>query len=151
WTESFMALASAEGGDITVTYDATGSGTGREQFLSGDVDFAGSDAAMDEEEQATSPEVCTGEQAFNVPVYVSTIAVVVTRERGAELNLTPDALGGIFAGDITSWNDPAIAEHNPDADLPEEPIVPVHRSDDSGTTENFTEYLSETAADAWTH
>src|SRR5699024_8525092 len=60
-------------------------------------------------------------------------------------------LGGIFAGDITSWNDPAIAEHNPDADLPEEPIVPVHRSDDSGTTENFTEYLSETAADAWTH
>ena len=151
WTESFMGLASAEGGDITVTYDATGSGTGREQFLSGEVDFAGSDAAMDEEELATSTEVCNGEQAFNIPVYISPIAVVFNLEGVEELNLTPEALGGIFAGDITSWNDPAIAEHNPDADLPEEPIVPVHRSDDSGTTENFTEYLSETAADAWTH
>src|SRR5690625_7785113 len=76
WTESFMGLASAEGGDITVTYDATGSGTGREQFLSGEVDFAGSDAAMDEEELATSTEVCNGEQAFNIPVYISPIAVV---------------------------------------------------------------------------
>lgn len=151
WTESFMGLVGAEGGDVTVTYDATGSGTGREQFLSGEVAFAGSDAAMDEEELAASTEVCNGEQAFNVPVYISPIAVVFNLEGVDELNLTPEALGGIFAGDIATWDDPAIADHNPDADLPDEPIVPVHRSDDSGTTENFTEYLSETAPDAWTH
>ncbi|MGO1481950.1 MAG: phosphate ABC transporter substrate-binding protein PstS [Brachybacterium sp.] len=151
WTESFMGLVQAEGGDIQVTYDPTGSGTGREQFLSGQVKFAGTDAALDEEELATSAEVCNGEQAFNLPVYISPIAVVFNLEGVDSLDLSAEVIGGIFAGDITSWNDPAIAELNPDADLPDLDIVPVHRSDDSGTTENFTEYLSENAPDAWTH
>src|SRR5699024_12375772 len=60
-------------------------------------------------------------------------------------------IAGIFAEDITTWNDPAIAELNPDVELPDTPIVPVHRSDDSGTTENFTQYLSDNAPDPWTH
>ncbi|MGO1284119.1 MAG: phosphate ABC transporter substrate-binding protein PstS [Brachybacterium sp.] len=151
WTESFMGLVQAEGGDIQVTYDPTGSGTGREQFLSGQVKFAGTDAALDEEELATSAEVCNGEQAFNLPVYISPIAVVFNLEGVEELNLSPEVIGGIFAEDITNWSDPAIAELNPDAELPDLDIVPVHRSDDSGTTENFTEYLSQNAPDAWTH
>jgi phosphate transport system substrate-binding protein len=151
WTETFMGLVQAEGGDLTVTYDPTGSGTGREQFLSGQVKFAGTDAALDEEELAASTEVCNGEQALNLPVYISPIAVVFNLEGIDSLNLPPAVIGGIFAGDITNWNDPAIAEHNPDVELPDLDIVPVHRSDDSGTTENFTEYLSETAPEAWTH
>ena len=151
WTESFMGLVQAEGGDLTVTYDPTGSGTGREQFLAGQVSFAGSDAALDEEELASSTEVCNGEQAFEVPTYISPIAVVFNIEGVDSLNLTPEALGGIFAGTITNWTDPAIADANPDVELPDLEIVPVHRSDDSGTTENFTEYLSKTAPDAWTH
>ena len=151
WTESFRGLVQAEGGDVAVTYDPTGSGTGREQFLSGQVKFAGTDAALDEEELAASAEVCNGEQAFDLPVYISPIAVVFNLEGVDSLNLTPEVIAGIFSGDITNWNDPAIAEHNPDADLPDLEIVPVHRSDDSGTTENFTEYLSETAPEAWTH
>ena len=151
WTESFMGLVQAEGGDIQVTYDPTGSGTGREQFLSGQVKFAGTDAALDEEELATSAETCNGEQAFNLPVYISPIAVVFKLDGVEDLNLSPEVIGGIFAETITTWNDPAIAELNPDATLPDLPIVPVHRSDDSGTTENFTEYLSENAPDAWTH
>ncbi|MGP9538547.1 phosphate ABC transporter substrate-binding protein PstS [Brachybacterium sp. AOP43-C2-M15] len=151
WTESFMGLVGAEGGELTVTYDPTGSGTGREQFLSGQVKFAGTDSALDEEELAASTEVCNDEQAFDLPVYISPIAVVFNIEGVESLNLTPEVIGGIFAGDITNWNDEAIAEHNPDADLPDLAIVPVHRSDDSGTTENFTEYLSETASDAWSH
>ena len=151
WTESFMGLVGAEGGDLQVTYDPTGSGTGREQFLSGQVKFAGTDAALDEEELAASTEQCNGEQAFNLPVYISPIAVVFNLEGVEALNLSPEVIGGIFAETITNWNDPAIAELNPDATLPDLPIVPVHRSDDSGTTENFTEYLSENAPEAWTH
>ena len=151
WTESFMGLVGAEGGDLQVTYDPTGSGTGREQFLSGQVKFAGTDAALDEEELAASTEQCNGEQAFNLPVYISPIAVVFNLEGVEALNLSPEVIGGIFAETITNWNDPAIAELNPDATLPDLPIVPVHRSDDSGTTENFTEYLSDNAPDAWTH
>lgn len=151
WTESFMGLTQAEGGDLTVTYDPTGSGTGREQFLSGQVKFAGTDAALEEEELAASAEVCNGEQAFDLPVYISPIAVVFNIEGVDSLNLSPEVIGAIFAGDITNWNDPKIAADNPDATLPDLDIVPVHRSDDSGTTENFTEYLSETAPDAWTH
>ncbi|GAA1289072.1 phosphate ABC transporter substrate-binding protein PstS [Brachybacterium alimentarium] len=150
WTESFMGLVQSEGGDLQATYDPTGSGTGREQFLSGQVQFAGSDAALTEEELASSTEQCNGEQAIDVPVYVSPIAVVFNLEGVDDLNLSPEVIGGIFAGDITNWNDPKIAADNPDADLPDLAIVPVHRSDDSGTTENFTEYLSETAPDAWT-
>lgn len=151
WTESFMGLVQSEGGDLTVTYDPTGSGTGREQFLSGQVKFAGTDSALDEEELAASAEQCNGEQAFNLPVYISPIAVVFNLEGVEELNLSAEVIGGMFAGDITTWNDPAIAELNPDADLPDTDVTPVHRSDDSGTTENFTEYLSENAPDAWTH
>ena len=66
------------------------------------------------------------------------------------LELSPDALAGIFAGDITSWDDPAIAETNPNADLPAEDINPVHRSDESSTG-NFTNYLATVAEDVWTH
>ena len=128
WTESFMGLTQAEGGDLTVTYDPTGSGTGREQFLSGQVQFAGTDAALDEEELTKSAEVCNDSQAFDLPVYISPIAVVFKLEGVDSLNLTPEVIAGIFAGDITKWNDPAIAESNPDAELPDKDIVPVHRS-----------------------
>ena len=151
WTESFMGLAGAEGSDLQVTYDPTGSGTGREQFLSGQVKFAGTDAALNDEELKASADVCNGEQAFDLPVYISPIAVVFKLEGVDKLNLSPEVIGGIFSEDIKTWNDPKIAELNPDVDLPDTAIVPVHRSDDSGTTENFTEYLSANAPDAWSH
>ncbi|HIY25333.1 MAG TPA: phosphate ABC transporter substrate-binding protein PstS [Candidatus Brachybacterium merdigallinarum] len=151
WTESFMGLVGAEGGDLSMSYESTGSGTGREQFLAGQVQYAGSDAALDEEELAASAETCNGEQAINLPVYISPIAVIFNLEGVESLNLSAEVLGGIFNETITSWDDPAIVELNPDAELPAEPIVPVHRSDDSGTTENFTDYLSQNAPDAWPH
>jgi len=138
---------------VTVSYDPTGSGTGREQCLNSSVRFGGSDAALDEEELATATDRCFGGEALELPLYISPIAVVynlpsVTAEH---INLTPDALAGIFAGEITTWNDPAIADANPDVDLPDTTVVPVNRSDDSGTTENFTEYLSAVAPDTWTY
>ena len=135
--------------DVTVNYDPIGSGGGRDQFIDGGTDFAGSDAALDEEELAAAQERCAGGEIFELPNYISPIAVVYNLEGVDELNLTPEVIAGIFNQDITNWNDPAIAESNPDATLPDLAITPVNRSDESGTTENFTEYLAAAGGDAW--
>ncbi len=136
--------------DVTVNYDPIGSGGGREQFLAGATSFAGSDAYLKDDELAAAEERCAGTGgAVNLPHYISPVAVAFNLEGVDSLNMTPDVIGGIFAGTITSWDDPAIAADNPDATLPELPINPVHRSDDSGTTENFTGYLDAAAPDAW--
>lgn len=134
--------------DVTVNYDASGSGAGREQFIAGGVAFAGSDAYLEGEELTAAEERCGGD-IVQIPVYVSPIAVIYNLPGVDDLNLSPEALGGIFAGDITSWDDPIIAEDNPDADLPSSSITPVHRADASGTTENFTDYLNTVAEQEW--
>ena len=136
---------------MTVNYDPVGSGGGREGFISGGFDFAGSDSYLDNEEGELDKAVkrC-GEEPIEVPAYVSPIAVVYNLEGVDELNLSPETLAGIFAGEITEWDDEAIAEDNPDAELPSETINPVHRSDESGTTGNFTNYLSQVAGEVWT-
>ncbi|MCY7289822.1 MAG: phosphate ABC transporter substrate-binding protein PstS, partial [Cryobacterium sp.] len=121
--------------DVTVNYDPAGSGAGREQFIAGGLDLAGSDAYLDDEELAAAKERC-GSDIVEVPTYVSPIAVVFKLEGVDELNLSPKTVGAIFEGTITSWDDAAIAADNPDADLPSTKITPVHRSDDSGTTKN---------------
>ncbi|MFV0252767.1 MAG: phosphate ABC transporter substrate-binding protein PstS [Beutenbergiaceae bacterium] len=138
---------------VQVSYDPTGSGTGREQFLNSTVLFAGSDAALDAEEIDAARERCFGGEALELPLYISPIAVIYNLpDVDAEhVNLTPQALAGIFAGEITSWDDPAIADANPGVELPDLDVVPVNRSDDSGTTENFTEYLDAVAPGVWTH
>ncbi len=138
--------------DVTVNYDPIGSGGGREQFISGGFPFAGSDSYLtdDEGELTSATERCDGEAPIEVPNYVSPIAVIYNLEGVDDLQLSPATLGGIFAGEITSWDDDAIAEDNPDADLPAESINPVHRSDESGTTGNFTNYLATVAEDSWT-
>lgn len=134
--------------DVTVNYDPAGSGAGREQFLAGGVTFAGSDAYLDDEELAMANDRCSGD-VVEVPVYVSPIAVIYQLDGVDELSLDAKTIGAIFQGDITSWDDPAIAATNPDADLPSTNITPVHRSDDSGTTENFTDYLDKASDGGW--
>lgn len=138
--------------DVTVNYDPVGSGGGREQFISGGVDFAGSDAYLDDEEGELSgaKERCGGDP-IEIPNYVSPIAVIYNLEGVDELNLSGETVAKIFAGEITKWNDEAIAADNPDVELPAEDITAVHRADDSGTTDNFTAYLDSAASDVWTH
>ena len=136
--------------DVTVNYDPVGSGGGREQFIAGGTAFAGSDAYLDEEELPAAQNRCNSD-VVEVPLYVSPIAVAYNLEGVDELNLGPAEIAGIFAQKITNWNDPAIAEINPDAELPDLAITPVNRSDESGTTENFVEYLAATAPDVWTY
>ena len=125
--------------DVTVTYDPTGSGTGREQFLNGTVEFAGSDSALDEDERAAATERCFGSEALELPLYISPIAVVQPHPTPST-QPEGETIAKIFAGEITNWNDPEIAEANPGVELPTE-IIPVNRHK-SGTTGNFTEYLA---------
>lgn len=136
--------------DVTVNYDPVGSGGGREQFIAGGTDFGGTDAFLDETELTAATERC-GSDVIELPTYVSPIAVIFNLEGVTELNLSPETIGGIFAGDITKWNDPKIVADNADAKLPDADITPVHRADDSGTTDNFTEYLEKASGGAWTH
>lgn len=137
--------------DVTVEYDPIGSGGGRENFISGAFPFAGSDAYLtdDEGELSEATERCGGDAPIQVPSYISPIAVAYNLPGVDELRLSPQALAGIMAGKITTWDDEAIAADNPDADLPSERINAVHRSDESGTTENFTDYLDTVAPDEW--
>lgn len=137
---------------VTVSYDPVGSGGGRENFISGGFPMAGSDSYLNDEEGELSAatETC-GAEPIEIPNYVSPIAVIYNVEGVDDLNLAPETLAGIFAGTITTWNDEAIAADNPDADLPNEDITPVHRSDESGTSENFTDYLDAVAGDVWTY
>lgn len=139
--------------NLTISYDTLGSGGGRSGFLDGSFDFAGSDAPLSEDEYAASVDRCAGDQgAINLPHYISPIAVAYNLPEAGDtnLNLTPAAVAGIFAGTITTWNDPVIADANPDVDLPDRAINPVHRADKSGTSKNFTAYLDIVAPDIWT-
>jgi phosphate transport system substrate-binding protein len=148
--EAWQAGFEGEYPEVQFSYDPVGSGGGREQFISGATDFAGSDAPLDEEELTTAQERCGGGEVFELPNYISPIAVIFNLEGVDTLNLSPGTIARIFAGQITTWNDPAIAAENPDAQLPDTAITPVHRGDDSGTTDNFTDYLFQTAGDVWT-
>lgn len=135
---------------VTVNYAPEGSGAGREQFTSGAVPFAGTDAYLDDEELVAAEEAC-GAPAVDLPLYIDPIALPYNLPGVDTLNLRPEVIAGIFDEQITTWNDPAIAESNPDVTLPDLPITPVHRSDESGTTENFVDYLSKAAPQAWPH
>ncbi|OQO93043.1 phosphate ABC transporter substrate-binding protein PstS [Saccharomonospora piscinae] len=145
WQASFLDANP----DVTVNYDPIGSGGGREQFVSGGSDFGGTDAFLDDEELAGAQERCG--EVVEIPTYVSPVAVVFNLEGVEELNLKPATIAKIFNQEITNWNDPEIAADNPDADLPDQAITPVNRSDESGTTENFVEYLTAAAPEDWPH
>jgi phosphate transport system substrate-binding protein len=148
--QAWQAGFNSEQPGVTFSYDPVGSGGGREQFLAGGTDFAGSDSAMTDEELTSAADRCGTSGVFELPNYISAIAVVYNLDGVKDLNLTPATLAGIFSGSITTWNDPAIAADNPKATLPSTAITPVHRGDKSGTTKNFTDYLAKAAGDVWT-
>ncbi|MFC7624559.1 phosphate ABC transporter substrate-binding protein PstS [Microlunatus sp. GCM10028923] len=153
--ETWIAGFQSANSGVTVNYSPDGSGAGRESFTGGGVDFAGSDRAMKPEEAAAdalaSSRCAPDSMAINLPVYISPIAVIFNLEGVTELNLDSSTVAQIFAGKITKWNDPKIAGQNPEAKLPDLNITAVHRADDSGTTENFTEYLNVLAPQDWPH
>ena len=133
----------------TVNYDPAGSGAGRTQFIAGGVAFAGSDAYLKADELTQAKARCKSD-VVEVPAYISPIAVVYNVAGVTDLQLSPNTVAGIFLGKITNWNAPEIAADNPGKTLPNQAISPVHRSDDSGTTQNFTDYLNKVAGSLWT-
>jgi phosphate transport system substrate-binding protein len=146
WTSGFQSANSG----ATVNYDPVGSSGGREQFLAGGVDFAGSDSALSDEELASSKKTCNGATALEVPAYISPVALVYNLDGVDTLQLSAKTAADIFSGKITTWDDAEIKGDNPDATLPSDRIVPVHRSDGSGTTDNLTQWLSKAGEGAWT-
>jgi phosphate transport system substrate-binding protein len=150
--QSWIAGFQTANPDVTIDYDPSGSGAGRDTFLEGASAYAGSDRAFDDEEVAAGgfASCAPDTDIVELPLYVSPIAVIFNVEGVDSLNLDAATIAGIFSGAIANWNDPAIAATNPDATLPDLAITPVHRSDDSGTTENFTDYLGAVAPDVWT-
>jgi phosphate transport system substrate-binding protein len=146
WIKSYQGTCTG----TKINYEPSGSGAGIQAFIAGTADFAGTDSALKEEEQPQADAKCAGGTAIHLPMVIGPIAVVFNVAGVDELQLKPATLAKIFAGKVTKWNDPVIVADNPNAKLPATTIQTVHRSDESGTTDNFTKFLSKTAEADWT-
>lgn len=133
--------------EATVNYQAAGSGAGIQQLTSGTVDFAASDVEMTPAELRAAQ--ANGGPVLEIPWAAGGVALEYHLEGVRHLRLRPSTVAGIFAGDITMWNDPAVRADNPGTALPAEGIQVVHRSDGSGTTAAFTRFLTNSAPSIW--
>ncbi|WP_232842059.1 phosphate ABC transporter substrate-binding protein PstS [Terrimesophilobacter mesophilus] len=139
WVAAFQTANTG----ATVEYEPTGSGAGRDNFIAGANNFTGSDRAFKDDELAKDnfTACVAGTPIVEIPNYISPIAIIFKLDGITSLNLDAATIAGIFKGDITKWNDQKIASQNAGVTLPDLAITAVHRSDESGTTENFTDYL----------
>ena len=153
--EAWIAGFQGTNPEAKIAYNPSGSGAGVQTFLTGATAWAGSDKALADDEVEQSKSVCADGTAFDVPVYVSPIAVIFNlkgvSDAGKHINMDADTIAKIFDGKITKWNDPAIADQNKDLKLPDTAITVVHRSDKSGTTQNFVSYFKDVTPDNWTY
>ncbi|MFE0525179.1 MULTISPECIES: phosphate ABC transporter substrate-binding protein PstS [unclassified Streptomyces] len=134
---------------VQINYKAGGSGAGVTSFTQGQLAFAGSDSALKPEEVTASKKVCSGGQGIDLPMVGGPIAVGYNLSGVSNLVLDAPTLAKIFNSKITYWDDAAIKKLNPSAKLPHLKIQAFHRSDESGTTDNFTKYLIATAKSDW--
>jgi len=133
---------------ITVDYTAIGSGAGIQQFTDQSTDFGGTDAFMDEEEIADAEAAnALGANVIQIPTVFGAVVLAYNVPGVDSLKLDSDAIADIFLGNITNWNDPALAALNPDIQLPDDNVEVVHRSDSSGTTNAFTGYLASVSTE----
>ena len=145
WTTAYNATAK----NVKINYDKSqGSGGGVTNFLSGAYDFAGSDSPLNADQTAQSKALCT-EGGINIPIYLDGVAIIFNIPGVTSLKLSGETIAKIFALQITDWSDPAITKDNGTA-LPAGAITTVARSDGSGTTQNFTNYLAATQSSVWT-
>ncbi|MEV6942079.1 phosphate ABC transporter substrate-binding protein PstS [Streptomyces sp. NPDC051172] len=134
---------------VQINYKAGGSGAGVTSFTQGQLAFAGSDSALKPDAVAASKKVCSGGQGIDLPMVGGPIAVGYNLSGVDNLVLDAPTLAKIFDSKITKWNDPAIAALNKGVKLPDLKIQAFHRSDESGTTDNFTKYLIAATPDNW--
>lgn len=144
--EAWVAGYQKTNPDARISYNPSGSGAGVATFLTGATVWAASDKPLDAKQVEESTSVCAGESAFDVPVYISPLAIVFNlqgvSDAGKHINMDAATIAKVFDGRITRWNDAALTAQNPGLSLPDLPITVVHRSDKSGTTLNFLEYIS---------
>lgn len=149
--EAWKAVFEGAHSGATVAYDPAGSSAGRKAFIGGEVQFAGSDAYLKDDELTAAQARCEGGEVIELPAYISPISVAYSLSGVDKLQLAPATIAKIMDQKIKTWDDPAIAADNPGVTLPSTAITPVNRSDGSGTTKNFTDYLSKAAASDWTY
>lgn len=147
WVKQYQAKCS----DASINYQGQGSGSGRTAFYGGQIPVAGSDSSIKAEDQSKADGRCSGGKAVNLPMVLTPVEFIYNVNGVTDLTLTPTILAKIFSGKISKWNDAEIAAANKGATLPGTTITAVHRSKDSGTTENFTKFLDAQAKDVWTY
>ncbi|MGA4841041.1 phosphate ABC transporter substrate-binding protein PstS [Streptomyces sp. G45] len=145
WVKQYRASCK----EVQLNYKPDGSGAGITAFLQGQTAFAGSDSALKPEEIEKSKEVCKDSQAIDLPMVGGPIAVGYNVPGVDTLVLDAKTIAEIFNNKIKTWDDKAIKKLNPEAKLPSTKIQAFHRSDESGTTDNFTKYLKGAAPSAW--
>lgn len=133
----------------TLNYTPSGSGAGRNEFLGGQTDFAGSDSALKQGDETNRGQQRCASPAWNLPLVFGPVAIAYNVAGVTDLALDGTTAAKIFNGQITTWNDPAIAALNQGKQLPAAPIVVNFRSDESGTTENFQKYLVAASNNAY--
>jgi phosphate transport system substrate-binding protein len=142
WFDEYYKLTG-----VQINYQGVGSGAGINQITAGTVDFGASDGIMTAAQQATAE--AAGGPILHIPMTSGAVAVIYNLSgiSSGQMKLTGDVLAKIYLKEITAWNDPQITTLNPGLDLPNTPITVVHRSDGSGTTYIFTNYLSKVSSD----
>lgn len=136
WQKAFIgAYPNAD-----LSYTSSGSGAGVKAFINNTAVFAGSDSALKDDEAAKAKDRCGGNDAWHLPTTIGPVAIAYNLD-GVDLNLSTGTLAKIFKGEIKTWDDPAIKAENEGANLPSEDIKVIFRSDESGTSENFQNFL----------
>jgi phosphate transport system substrate-binding protein len=141
YSKWFTQYSAAHPG-VEINYQAIGSGGGIQQVTNGTVDFGASDMPMKDEQLAAAKV-----KVIHIPTVLGAVVPIFNVAGVSDLRLSPDVLADIYLAKITTWNDPRIAKDNPGAHLPGDKITVVHRSDGSGTSFIFTDYLSKVSND----
>ena len=147
WVNGYQAAC---GSGTTIDYQANGSGAGIKDFINKQTQFAGSDSALKEQDKTDADARCATGPAIDIPMVGGAIVLAYNVSGVDKLTVTPDIIAGIFANTITKWNDPKIVAANAGVTLPDATIAQFHRSDSSGTSDNFTKFLAATAPSTWT-
>ncbi len=146
WINSYQKSCNG----ATIDYQANGSGAGIKDFINKQTAFAGSDSALKDQDKTDADARCAAGPAIDLPMVGGAIVAAYNVSGVDKLVLTPEILSGIFSNTITKWNDPKIAAANSGVTLPDATIAQFHRSDSSGTTDNWTKYLAAAGGSAWT-
>jgi len=137
--------------DASINYQGQGSGAGRTAFYGGQIPVAGSDASIADDDRGKADARCSGGKAIDLPMVLTPVEFIYNVQGVSDLAVTPSILAKVFSGKITKWNDPEIAAANKGVTLPNKTITTVHRSKDSGTTQNFTSFLAAQEPSLWTY